>query len=972
MSKRWKRMSSLALALLLLLALLPGEAMAADVVAAGICGAQGRNLTWTLDSAGTLTISGSGDMVDYEYGGTPWGYPQVKRVVLESGVTSVGDYAFNNWKSLTSVSIADTVKRIGNMAFSYCYNLTGLTLPAGLESIGTEAFNNCTSLTSLTLPAGLTEIGSFAFFYCTSLTSLTLPAGLTEIGSYGFGSCTGLTSLTVPGSVTSMQAAFKDCTGLTSLTLSEGLDKVDWWCAFQNCTGLTTVTIPASVTSVDGNAFNDCPGITGFRVASGSESFCTVDGVLFNKAKTTLVAYPGGKQGAYTIPDTVSSIKDNAFSGCVGLTAVSIPSNFHHSSSLFDGCTSLQQITVAEGNRYYCSDGGILFSSGKTTLICYPAGRQGAYTIPNTVDSIGDYAFADCAGLTRVTITQSVTEICSHAFWNCTGLTSVTIPQSVTRIMHHAFAGCTGLTSITIPGSVGTLDYSMFENCTKLAGVVLGDGITAIGSRCFYNCAALKGLTIPSSVESIGDYAFMMCTGLESVTVSNGLRSIGPRAFYNCTALKSLSIPASVTEIGESAFQYCPSLTSVVVASSNPNYSSASGVLFDKGKTELICCPAAKQGTYVIPSTVKTIGAYAFDNCEGLTDITIPEGVTEIGDFAFQNCTGLSAVRLPSTIATVGTGAFANCSREVWYAGTAADWRWIDFGICWDLVPINLHFSSMALTVSDITPSKTSAEAGDTVVWTAKAAGGSGTIRYRFFVYKDGTAVYSDSAYNVGNTVSYTCRDAGTYTVRVYVRDDAGNSDNLNGGKVTVSAPVVVPDDVASITATASADRVTVQWPAARNAASYVLQRQVNGGSWATLSTAFTGTSYTDTDVQAGSTYRYRVRSRNGSNYGTFIASSIVTIASADTVPGAIASVTASAAPGKITVTWTAAEGAAQYIIQRRVKGADTWTTLKSNVTGLSYVDTTGEAGTVYQYRVRGRDGTSYGPFKLSSVVRAK
>ncbi len=183
----------------------------------------------------------------------------------------------------------------------------------------------------------------------------------------------------------------------------------------------------------------------------------------------------------------------------------------------------------------------------------------------------------------------------------------------------------------------------------------------------------------------------------------------------------------------------------------------------------------------------------------------------------------------------------------------------------------------------------------------------------------------------------------------------------------------VIPGAIAEATAAAAPGRIVLQWTAAENATAYIVQRREKDSlSWTTLASNVSGLSYEDTTGTAGTVYQYRVRGRNGSDYGPFKATSVVRFAAGAAVPEAIASVTAVASPGKITVGWTAAENATAYIVQRRVKGSDTWTTLKSNVTGLRYVDSACVAGTVYQYRVRGRNGTAYGPFRVSSVVRAQ
>ena len=345
-----KRIFSFVLAVLMIASLLPATALAADVVASGTCGAEGNgsNLTWTLDSEGVLTISGSGDM--YNYGSSDFSAPwdgsrsRVKSVVIADGVTSIGEYAFFYCESLTSVTIPDSVTSIGKYAFFCCTSLASVT------SIGRFAFSNCTSLTSVTIPDSVTSIGEYAFYYCKSLTSMTIPDSVTSISSSTFASCTSLTSVTIPNSVTSIGEY-----------------------AFYDCKSLTSVTIPGSVTSI-------------------------------------------------------------------GLYA-------------FASCTSLTGIWVAEGNSHYANDAsGVLFNKDKTTLVQCP-GAFAAYTIPDSVTSIGEWAFYWCTSLTSVTIPDSVTSIGDNTFDHCTSLTSVTIPDGVTSIGWRAFSNCTSLTDVYYAGS---------------------------------------------------------------------------------------------------------------------------------------------------------------------------------------------------------------------------------------------------------------------------------------------------------------------------------------------------------------------------------------------------------------------------------------------------------------------------------------------------------------------------------------
>ena len=414
-----KRLLSFVLAVLMIASLLPVTALAADIVDSGTCGAEGdgSNLTWTLDSDGTLTISGSGDMYDYGFLSAPWygSRSRVKSAVIAEGVTSIGRYAFDGCTSLTSVTIPDSVTSIGIVAFRDCKSLTSVTIPDSVTSIGNGAFRGCTSLASVTIPDSVTSIGAWTFCDCISLTNVTIPDSVTSIGDWAFMDCSSLTSVTIPDSVTSIgEQAFAYCTSLTSVTIPDSVTSIGWY-AFDGCTSLTSVTIPDSVTSIGGCAFRYCTSLTGIWVAEGNSHYSSdASGVLLDKNMTDLIQCPGRFFGAYTIPDSVASIGAYAFSDCTSLTSV---------------------------------------------------------TIPTSVTSIGRSAFDGCTSLTSVTIPDSVTSIDGSAFEKCTSLTSVTIPDSVTSIGVGAFEDCTSLTSVTIPDSVTSIGWSAFDRCTSLTDV---------------------------------------------------------------------------------------------------------------------------------------------------------------------------------------------------------------------------------------------------------------------------------------------------------------------------------------------------------------------------------------------------------------------------------------------------------------------------------------------------------------------
>ena len=268
----------------------------------------------------------------------------------------------------------------------------------------------------------------------------------------------------------------------------------------------------------------------------------------------------------------------------------------------------------------------------------YGSDSLASVSIPNSVTSIGEWAFRDCSGLASIEIPNSVTSIGAVAFGNCTGLTSIEIPNSVTSIGERVFSGCTGLTSMTIPSSVTSIGYGTFSGCTSLTSVTIPNGITSIGSNAFSGCIGLTSIEIPNSVTSIEESAFYYCYGLTSFSIPHSVISIGERAFKNCIGLTSVSIPNSVTSIGNNAFAYCTGLTSVTINSNaivSKNYTTNSNMKSIFG---------AQVEEYILGADVKSIGNYAFFQCDSLSTVTIGDSIKSIGIHAFAECAKLNSI----------------------------------------------------------------------------------------------------------------------------------------------------------------------------------------------------------------------------------------------------------------------------------------------------------------------------------------
>ena len=293
-------------------------------------------------------------------------------------------------------------------------------------------------------------------------------------------------------------SAFNGCANLTSIIIPDSITSIGDF-AFENCSGLTSITIPDSVTSIGDHAFYNCSSLTSITVSENNKYFSSLNGVLFNKDKTELVTYLiGNERTEYAIPDSVTSIGDRAFYKCSSLTSIIIPDSVTSiGDHAFYNC--LTSITVSENNKYFSSLNGVLFNKDKTELITYPIGNERTeYTIPDSVTSIGNFAF-----------------------YNCSSLTSITIPDSVASIGNSAFYNCSSLTNIKLPDVIDIISGNTFRDCSSLLNIIIPDSVTAIKECAFYNCSNLTSITIPDSVASIENSAFYNCTSLKSITLNN-------------------------------------------------------------------------------------------------------------------------------------------------------------------------------------------------------------------------------------------------------------------------------------------------------------------------------------------------------------------------------------------------------------------------------------------------------------------
>lgn len=674
------RILSTLFVLVFIMCLLPGGVVFA-YTDSGFCG---DDVTWHLDNNGTLTISGTGPMDSYlpqENYPAPWdSYTKdIKQVVIEQGVTRIGENVFAYCRNLTGITIPDGIKSIENYAFYGCESLKSITLPDSVTKIGEYAFYDCSDLTNINIPDGVTSIESNTFNGCSSLTSITIPKKVVFIGEYAFDGCSSLESI-IMDSASILRGAFGDCINLTDVYFTGSKEDWNGQHIEPGNESLTDATIHYNYTIVTVIASGSC----------GENATWTLDDL------GTLTINGTGQMYDYSVlagnPAPWYSNNTDIKKVVIGTRVTSIGSN------AFYGCSNLAELIIPEAVN---SIGEYAFykCSGITDI-----------NIPETVTNIGSGAFCGCDELTDIIIPEGVTRIENYSFYECSDLISIVIPKGVAFIGDYAFLGCENITDIcytgsetdwrnisiksnnsnltnatihydytpptviesgicgkdvywtlddagtfTISGTGPMYDYASYaeypspwyDYTDNIKRVIIEKGVTSIGDEAFRGCRYLTKVTMNEELTLIGSYAFAGCRSLTNISIPEGVESIGVYAFHLCNSLTKITIPDGVWAIGNYAFADCSSLTDVN-----------------------------------IPGKVTNISHSAFEGCSNLTSIIIAEGVDMIEWCAFARCTALTSVTIPNSVTYIDDDAFYNCSSltDVYYAGTKREWNDITIG----------------------------------------------------------------------------------------------------------------------------------------------------------------------------------------------------------------------------------------------------------------------------------------------------
>lgn len=573
---------------------------------------------------------------------------------------------------------------IGENAFRECDSLTSVTVPNNVISIGNTAFAGCSSMISLTIPNSITNIGNSAFSGCSCLTSLTIPKSVTNIGNSAFSGCSSLNTLTIPNNVTSIENYTFDGCNLKTLVIGAGVLSVGSNQSTPVKTIWLTNTPPSGYDNLEGSVnyvANELYGsMSNKKVYKYLSSMFEVDGITYvpvNPSERTCDVIDGkydetlenlniGKTVSYkNIAMTVNEIMPYSFHGNKYVKVVSLNNIDGIGHGAFYNCTALQEAIIS-------NEGNIGESAFKDCTALQKA------NISNN-GNIDSRAFYNCASLQEASISNNGS-IGSEAFASCTALQKATISNNG-NIGSEAFYYCTALQNAAISNN-GSIDSKAFYNCKSLITATLGDSIKSLGGYAFSGCKLLKEIIIPNAVKSIGVYCFENCSAMNKAIIGSGVETINKYVFTGCASLPELTIPKSISSIADYAFSDCAGLKKFVIEDRETTLKLGSN-----GRNPLFAdCPLdyvyiggdisySTSSSYgyspfyrntslrevVITDKETEISANEFYGCTNLQNFTVGDGVTTFGDWAFSGCSSLKKLSFGSQLKTIGKEAFSDC-----------------------------------------------------------------------------------------------------------------------------------------------------------------------------------------------------------------------------------------------------------------------------------------------------------------------
>ena len=500
-------------------------------------------------------------------------------------VTAFAENAFSgNW-TLTSVSIAGSVKKIPQETFKGCTSLTKIEIGDGVEVIGNSAFSGCTILTTIDIAESVKKIGDSLFDGCSNLETVIIPKSVKELGKGLFKDCIKLKTVEIDCDVETIdKELFKNCSSLEEIEI-KGDIKTVVESVFEGNEKLKSVKLSGNVDEIGKNAFKDCTKMESFE---------------FGEKKT------------------VKEIGESAFEGCSSLKAITVPNSLKEiEKTTFKDCTSLKDLVIETGVEEIRESA----FEGCTSLE--------EVTIPSTVKKVGEKAFKDCTSLTKVELEEGVEEIGNSAFEGCGELKVVSIPASVVDIGESVFDG-SSLEEVTIPGSMKVIKDGAFKGCKELKKLTIEEGVEEIGNSAFADCIGLPELIIPNSMKKIGNSAFKNCEKIDSLKLGDGLAEMGDSVFAGCLSLPLVALPKDITELSTASFLDCEKLDSIQLSDG----------LKKIGESAFEGCKVLP--SVYLPESLESIENAAFKACDSLKwvqvefkepfkiDLSVFEGISEV------------------------------------------------------------------------------------------------------------------------------------------------------------------------------------------------------------------------------------------------------------------------------------------------------------------------------------------------------
>ncbi len=844
-------------------------------------------------------------------------------------ITGIDEYAFEYCSNLVSVVLPESITSIGAKAFYYCSKLETVEMLGDVTYIGDYAFENCVKLKSFDLSNDLQQIGIGAFLGCSSLESVVIPDSITAIGGNAFMSCTNLSEIIIPDTIVDVgYCTFNDTAYFNNYDNWEngvlyignhliGADHsvaVDYSVksgtktiapsAFSGNLNLEKVFIPESVVSIGREAFARGGSITDINVSSDNKMYSDIDGVLFNKDKTNLIAYPVGKQNlSYEVPETVENIEFACFRYCNFIESVVIPDSVTSICyGAFSYCENLNNIDLPKsvininsgmiyGSAFYNNEGnwenGVLYINNQ---------------LVKANDISGDYA-----------IKPGTISVSSQAFYDCSNLESIILPESLKTIHESAFLYCDGLDTVYVDSIENWCNIEFTESYDNSANPLrYADSLYVDGEL-------LTQVEIPMGIEKIPDFTFRNFD-ISVLNIPDTVKEIGDFAFRNCENLTTVVIPKSVGKIKYGAFDGCKNLKYVFYSGTNDDWVN----------TEIEACNV-NLTKYVHFSLEHISSSWIVDNQGSCTE----------NGLRHKECTVCKEVLETETIYATGH------SYSDWLIDKEAT-VYSDGKKHKDCTQCGLTLETETIPQLKCSKAKLSkisnTTSGVKITW-GKVSGADSYRVYR--KTKSGSWKYLDSTKKTYFTDS-TAKSGTTYYYAVKVRNEAGNTDYSNSLSIKrLSVP-----KLSSTSNTSSGVKVT--WKKVTGASGYIVYRKTKSGDWKEIGKT-KNLYYTDKKAKSGTSYYYSVRAYSGSVKSYYNTDGL---GIRRLVAPKISSATSK--NEGILLKWNKITGASGYYVYRKASSGE-WkkiATVKGK-TKVKYLDESPRKGATYQYRVKAYYGKS-------------